>query len=361
LGKGSSSSFFATITARSIKEYEEIDRQAFSSATSSQTCLNSEDIYKKLKDHGDSDVVLDIELSVMDSPSSVRNNLAEANAQIFNQPELSDVAFVFQSPGEKAARRFLYSRKRVLCHQSNYFIGMFAFSTSVGHSEPSRVSGTAARTDIVDDCDSDNDSDDDSKSDLESRNDISHVPIRTTAYRTWRALLFYLETGCIFFAPLRSSYPGSSTVESWRSYAHRNRFAYNEINGDYPFECSPKSMYALADMIGLEELKAIAFTRIKASLSRKTILQELSSPFTMKYKEVRSHQLEFLRSRWTSIREETSALKTFLEPLRSGAMSDQWQDLLIDLLQLKGPTGWGGFSWGASRPAPNSEEEELET
>ena len=94
-------------------------------------------------------------------------------------------------------------------------------------------------------------------------------------YRTWRALLYYLETeyvqicsadapdntitlrwrSCVYFAPLRSSLECAfkpmglkPTRQARRKYAHQARTSVRPVLGfDMPYECSPKSLYTLAD------------------------------------------------------------------------------------------------------------------
>lgn len=110
----------------------------------------------------------------------------------------------------------------------------------------------------------------------------------------------------VYSAPLRSSFksganPGSGT---WRGFARRHRTLISPVDGEYPFESSPKSLYTLADskfsrvgmsiaasftffaVIGLPSLKKLAYQQILTSLTPSNILQEISSPFTFKYDEI---------------------------------------------------------------------------
>lgn len=93
-------------------------------------------------------------------------------------------------------------------------------------------------------------------------------------HRTWRAVLFYLETGyepssaqprlhisltrvsCFklhFLRTPRSSFvqvPDTASLAKWSDYAHRNREAISIIESDVPYESSLKSLYVLADSKG---------------------------------------------------------------------------------------------------------------
>ncbi|KAL7281254.1 hypothetical protein ACG7TL_004562 [Trametes sanguinea] len=93
------------------------------------------------------------------------------------------------------------------------------------------------------------------------------VDIPNVAFRTFRALVYYAYTGIIHFAPLRS-------IE--RSSEDENGPKASTL------ACSPKSMYRLADMYGLVELKELAADNIRSQLSErpKAALKELLSSFT---------------------------------------------------------------------------------
>ncbi|KAH7925140.1 hypothetical protein BV22DRAFT_1011844, partial [Leucogyrophana mollusca] len=90
------------------------------------------------------------------------------------------------------------------------------------------------------------------------------VLVKGAAYKTWRALIYYCYTGQIVFSPLKSC-----------NAEHTPALAYE---GATP--CSPKSMYRLADSLGIDGLKEIALAAIKNDLSQKNILDEAFSKFT---------------------------------------------------------------------------------
>ncbi|TFK54320.1 hypothetical protein OE88DRAFT_1732992 [Heliocybe sulcata] len=105
------------------------------------------------------------------------------------------------------------------------------------------------------------------------------VIVKDAALRTYTALIFYLYTGEITFRSLTSSQrEPSANAESSRS-------------------CSPKSMYRLADKLGVEELKRLAFEALKANLGETNIVQEAFSKFTATpgFEEIRSMELGILR------------------------------------------------------------------
>ncbi|KAH9943870.1 hypothetical protein B0H21DRAFT_660394, partial [Amylocystis lapponica] len=104
----------------------------------------------------------------------------------------------------------------------------------------------------------------------------------------WEALLFYLYTGNITFAPLKSE--GDNVRQSFI-----NRRRSKEPNRPAP--CSCKSIYRTADEVcghhlplrlinnfmeqmGLDALKHLALDHLKSRLSAKNILTEIFSTFT---------------------------------------------------------------------------------
>ncbi|KAJ6459647.1 hypothetical protein C8R45DRAFT_766046, partial [Mycena sanguinolenta] len=89
------------------------------------------------------------------------------------------------------------------------------------------------------------------------------IVLKDTAFRTWKALLYYLYTRRVNFSPLKSEGP-------------------TELAATGPM-CSPKSMYRLADKLGLEELRALALASITSRLSEENILEEVFSFFTSMY------------------------------------------------------------------------------
>ncbi|OJT09293.1 hypothetical protein TRAPUB_14290 [Trametes pubescens] len=88
-----------------------------------------------------------------------------------------------------------------------------------------------------------------------------------TAYRTWRAIVFWAYTGRIAFAPLRSQ---------GLPYAPMD---LDDDPSQLPI-CSPKSVYRLATKYGNKELEQLAGDDIASKLSTQNALTELFSRFT---------------------------------------------------------------------------------
>ncbi|THG94443.1 hypothetical protein EW026_g7032 [Hermanssonia centrifuga] len=113
------------------------------------------------------------------------------------------------------------------------------------------------------------------------------VVIPDVAAETWRALVYYIYTGSVCFAPLRSE--GINK--------RQKLVAQHRENKSGPPLCSPKSMYRLADIdlqVGLPSLKSLAENDIKSKLSAVAIVEEVFSRFSSIYSEILDMQLQFL-------------------------------------------------------------------
>ncbi|KAJ7474210.1 hypothetical protein FB451DRAFT_1248323 [Mycena latifolia] len=105
------------------------------------------------------------------------------------------------------------------------------------------------------------------------------IVLKDTAHKTWKALLYYLYTRRINFAPLRSE-------------------GAREADTEGP-ACSAKSMYRLADKLGLDDLKSRALQWIRSRLSEDNILREVFSSFTSMYPNVQTLEVEYLTSNFS--------------------------------------------------------------
>ncbi|PSS38150.1 hypothetical protein PHLCEN_2v10 [Hermanssonia centrifuga] len=108
------------------------------------------------------------------------------------------------------------------------------------------------------------------------------VVIRSAAADTWQALMFYIYTHKVYFLPLQSN--GSNMRQQARS-DHEKKYLNRPM-------CSPKSMYRLADIVGIEELKSQAQTYILSQLCADNILEEIFSSFSSEYAEILKEQTD---------------------------------------------------------------------
>ncbi|PCH43155.1 hypothetical protein WOLCODRAFT_153213 [Wolfiporia cocos MD-104 SS10] len=118
------------------------------------------------------------------------------------------------------------------------------------------------------------------------------VMVTGAASSTWESYLFYLYSGIVVFAPLRSE------GEHIRKKFIDN---YEERNPHMPAPCSCKSMYRLADELKMGKLKELAFDHLKSTISTHTILTEVFSEFTSRYKEIREMEMGILGKMWSGL------------------------------------------------------------
>jgi len=135
---------------------------------------------------------------------------------------------------------------------------------------------------------------------------IIHMP--DSAYHTWKAMIFYLYTGNIRFAPLKSS---SSSTES---DAQRDSKG-NEYKGLKPVSC--KSMFRLAEKLGIPALEYLALQHLKSQLSIVNIWAELLSLFTSRFEKIKRLEMDFLIENWDIVR-ASGQVEEHLEILSQG-------------------------------------------
>ncbi|KAI0790363.1 hypothetical protein C8Q75DRAFT_891279 [Abortiporus biennis] len=113
---------------------------------------------------------------------------------------------------------------------------------------------------------------------------LKHTVIITdVAADTWQAMINYIYTGKIYFAPLRSQGTESRLQAIER---HTNDHPYG------PPLCSPKSIYRLADKVGLLSLQKLAEQDIKNKILNMSILEEVFSKFSSRYPDILKIEVE---------------------------------------------------------------------
>jgi len=116
-------------------------------------------------------------------------------------------------------------------------------------------------------------------------------------------MIFYLSTGEISFAPL-----SSRQISRARSEIDREK--------SMPPRPSAKSMYRLADKLGLDDLCKLSLAHIKSQLSAKNVIEELFCPFTSRYNAVRDIELAFLFEHWDQLKSSPQMVDIIDEVIR---------------------------------------------
>lgn len=124
------------------------------------------------------------------------------------------------------------------------------------------------------------------------------IVITETAYSTYRAVLLYLHTSHISFAPLSSTlhllHPTSK--QSRRQRIEKSLLA----SPKYPSPVSPKSVYRLAHLLEIPSLLALALDKFKSQLSTANAAEELFSDTSALYDDVRA--VAHVVAHWAEVR-----------------------------------------------------------
>ncbi|KAF8908957.1 hypothetical protein CPB84DRAFT_1674055 [Gymnopilus junonius] len=203
------------------------------------------------------------------------------------------------------------------------------------------------------------------------------IAVRDAAYTTYRAMLYYIYTDNIVFAPLSSSFlttphdttatpadsipstpsEGGQLPGAARRHAHREQSStraewikdWLRANPGRPAPCSAKSIYRIADRLDLPELKERAAQHIMKSLTVDNIGYEVFSPFAAAFDAVRKVEVDFFLSHWHEIRSSETMKNVWLQ-IRNGrhpGFEEVWP-LIAQRLEFKPSTP--GVSPSAKNP-----------
>jgi len=187
------------------------------------------------------------------------------------------------------------------------------------------------------------------------------VVVKDVAYTTYLAVLYYLYTDAIVFAPLSSSFIAknrNSTTSSTSSQpatpsdtqghtstqkrtiqqdsaSSRREWIYEwqRNHPGRPAPCSAKAAYRLADRFDLRELKERASQHIVKSLTVDNIAYEVFSPFAAAFDEIRQVQVNFFLAHWKDIR-TSDAMRNVWKQIRNGrhpGFEEVWPAIALSL------------------------------
>jgi len=191
------------------------------------------------------------------------------------------------------------------------------------------------------------------------------VIVKDVAYSTYLALLYYIYTDTIVFAPLSSSFiqardhssvspmstPSFAPVEPQGNTMATKKSAIEDFtaatrrewikewlrnNPGRPAPCSPKAAYRLADRLDLRELKERAAQHISKSLTVDNIAYEVFSPFAATFEEIRQVQVNFFLTHWQDIRSSDS-MRNVWQQIRNGrhpGFEEVWP-VIVQSLEFK--------------------------
>ncbi len=135
-----------------------------------------------------------------------------------------------------------------------------------------------------------------------SRGGVRYVPVSNIAVTTLRAVIMFLQTGHIAFAPRStklteddssaSNYEGPALVSAEGA----------QVQWPLSMQASAKSVYHAACRFGLSDLRELAEKTIESQVDASNILADLFSRFTLNHPDLRTKRLEFAISHWDDIK-----------------------------------------------------------
>lgn len=127
------------------------------------------------------------------------------------------------------------------------------------------------------------------------------IQIYDTSYITYHAVLCWIYTTYIDFAPLLSTFDTTSSDKA-RAGRDLHLAKFISTNPKLPTPASPKSIYRLAHYLELPKLKNLALANIKSQLSPSNIAVELFSETSGRYDEVLDVMVEYAAAHTTEMK-----------------------------------------------------------
>ncbi|KAK4700288.1 hypothetical protein P7C70_g5963, partial [Phenoliferia sp. Uapishka_3] len=124
------------------------------------------------------------------------------------------------------------------------------------------------------------------------------IEITQSSYVTYRAILCWIYTSFIEWAPLSSSF----SDDGQRSKARLATLVQKRPK--LPTPASPKSVYRLSHFLELKELQKLALQAFKSQLSVDNVMEELFSETSGTYSEVMELLIEFVIANREGIRKK---------------------------------------------------------
>ncbi|GAA5952377.1 hypothetical protein JCM21900_003796 [Sporobolomyces salmonicolor] len=267
------------------------------------------------------EVELELEVVPKEEATAVSRTL-----ELLNDPQSLDLCLVFPREGRK-----LWASSKALAELSPYWktqLSSSGFREDVDNKEgSSEMEGTS------------DDSDDELDNDRSSRPrtladspppppGTRTIPITGTLYNTYRALLCWLYTSQVQFAPLTSAFlrtpaseaaadlpnspspcpaapawPSAPLLCSARRARHSALSARSLLAPSAPPAVSPKSLYRLAHFLEIPALAALCVSALRDLLTVDNVPHEMLGSLAEVYDEVWDAEVQWARERWDQVRD----------------------------------------------------------
>lgn len=137
---------------------------------------------------------------------------------------------------------------------------------------------------------------------------IHTVSISSHSFSTYKAVLTWIITKKIVFAPLRLVKADASANDGTSSPAKRRKVSRTSPSDNTQPPVSAKSVYRLAHLLDLRDLQAEAIKDFKSKLTVDNVADQLFSSTSASYDEVRAAAAGVTAANWDQVG-ETEAMK----------------------------------------------------
>jgi hypothetical protein len=135
---------------------------------------------------------------------------------------------------------------------------------------------------------------------------VKRVVVQSASYTTYHAILVWIHTGYISFAPL-SPHPIAPVATSDEPSTKRARLeSAAKTDPDLPLPASPKSVYMLAHLLELAVLMSLALKDFKSKLTAENVLYQLTTGVAV-HDEVRNAIVAFAQANWSAVKASKAA------------------------------------------------------
>lgn len=229
-----------------------------------------------------------------------------SRAAFTRQQSPQDVCFVFPATATK-----LWASSKVLIEQSTYYRSLLGgdFSESTLRLSPANTETPEFKADAASRLyeESDDETDEHFAAQVAkgAHGTLPHLPhkqvvITDAAFTTYQAILVWMSSRYIRFAPLRSSNTGNAGEVSKSRLQDVIKMVETDPKTALP--ASPKSVYRLAHLLELNDLQEIALNNFRSQLTAHNAATELFSDVASAYPALRDIVLNFALENWNDVR-----------------------------------------------------------
>lgn len=133
---------------------------------------------------------------------------------------------------------------------------------------------------------------------------VHTIEVTDHAFSTYHALIIWIHTGDITFGPLRpasAAAPRSMTSDCPPPAKRAKKDATGTATPSTPPAVSPRSIYRLAHLLELGTLQADVLEAFASSLTVVNAADQLFSPTSVAYDEVRAAAVGFVAKNWDAV------------------------------------------------------------